>query len=200
MDELATLEPVRQAVVLLPLAIVLITSAYTDYRDRKVYNKVTYPAFFIGLICNTIALGVDGLLDGLTAAALTFVLGLLLLAIRVIGAGDIKLLIVVGAFLGMQGLGEVTFYSVLVGAVGGMIAALFNGYLWEMLQRIGRFLRGVYRMILYRDRIMMEKMEHDDRSWIPFAIAILFGGLFTWTDAVYAWPDLWTIFANAWKV
>lgn len=200
MDELAQLEPVRQAVVLLPLAIVLLTSAYTDYRDRKVYNKVTYPAFFVGLICHTIALGLDGLLAGFIAAAVTFVLGLLLLAVRVIGAGDIKLLIVVGAFLGGQGLGEVTFYSVIVGAVGGLIAAAFNGYLVEMFQRLGRFLRGIYRMLLYRDKIMMEKMERDERSWIPFAIAILFGGILTWTDAVYGWPELWAIFARAWQI
>lgn len=199
MDELAKLEPIRQAVVLLPLAVVLITCAYTDYRDRKVYNKITYPSLFIGLACNGIALGLDGLLGGLGAAAFTLVFGLLLLAIRVIGAGDIKLLVVVGAFLGFQGLAEVTFYSVLVGAVGGLIAATFNGYLLDMLKRMGRFLRGVFRTILYRSGVMLEKMERDERSWIPFAIAILFGGVFTWTDAMYGWPELWAPFVRAWQ-
>ena len=199
MDELAKLEPIRQAVVLLPLAVVLITCAYTDYRDRKVYTKITYPALFIGLACNGIALGLDGLLGGLGAAAFTLVFGLLLLAIRVIGAGDIKLLVVVGAFLGFQGLAEVTFYSVLVGAVGGLIAATFNGYLLDMLKRMGRFLRGVFRTILYRSGVMLEKMERDERSWIPFAIAILFGGVFTWTDAMYGWPELWAPFVRAWQ-
>lgn len=199
MDELAKLEPVRQAVVLLPLAVVLITSAYTDYKHRKVYNKVTYPALFIGLACNAIALGLDGLLSGLAAAAIAFVLGLFLLAMRVIGGGDIKLLIVVGAFLGTQGLAEVTFYSVIAGAVGGLVAAAFNGYLLDMAKRVGRFLRGIYRTLLYRSGVMAEKLERDERSWIPFAIAILFGGLFTWTDAAYQWPGLWELFARAWS-
>ena len=92
---------------------------------------------------------------------------------------------VVGAFLGPQGLGEVTFYSVLVGGAGGLVMAAFNGYLVDMLKRLGRFLRGIYRFIIYRTMAVTEKMERDERSWIPFAIAILFGGLFTWTDAIY---------------
>lgn len=200
MDELAKLEPLRQAVVLLPLAIVLLASAFTDYRDRKVYNNVTYPAFFIGLICHAIALGLDGFLDGLGAAALAFVLGLFMLAVRVIGGGDIKLLIVVGAFLGLQGLAEVSFYSVIVGAIGGLIVALFNGYLIDMMKRLWRFLRGLVRTFVYRSSVMAEKLEKDERSWIPFAIAIFFGGLFTWTDAVYQWPALWDIFARIWSL
>ncbi len=199
MEELAQLEPVRQAVVLVPLAVVLLVSAYTDYRERKVFNKITYPAFFVGLACHGIALGLDGLLSGLGAAALTLVIGLALLATRVIGAGDIKLLIVVGAFLGFLGLAQVTFYSVLAGAVGGLVVAAINGYLWDMLKRLGRFLRGIYRTIAYQSSVMTEKMERDERSWIPFAIAILFGGIFAWTDAVYRWPGLWGYFARVWS-
>lgn len=200
MDELAKLDFARQAVVLLPLSALLLLSAYTDYRTRKIYNKYTYPAFFVGLICHAIVFGLDGLLSGLLAAVVMLVIGLAMLFFNVIGAGDIKLLIVVGAFLGGQGLAEVAFYSVLAGGVGGLIVALFNGYLWDMLKRMGRFFRGLYRMLLYRSEVMREPLERDERSWIPFAIAILAGSIFTWTDAVYGWPDLWSIFANAWSI
>lgn len=200
MDELVTQEPIRQALVLIPLAAVLITCAYTDYKERKVFNKVTYPAFFLGLAVHGIALGWAGLLDGFLAALIAFGIGLVLLFTRMIGGGDIKLLIVVGAFLGKAGLAEVTFYSVLAGAVGGLIAALFNGYLWEMFKRLGRFFRGIYRSLAYRSGAMAEKLERDERSWIPFAIAIMVGGVLTYTDAVYRWPGLWEIFVNAWRI
>ena len=199
-EELAKLEPARQAVVLLPLAIVLVTCAITDFRDRKVYNKVTYPAFFIGLAVHGIAFGGAGLLDGFLAALIAFCIGLVLLVTGLVGGGDIKLLVVVGAFLGPAGLAEVTFYSVLAGAVGGLVAALFNGYLVEMFVRLGRWLRGVYRALVYRTGVMYEKLERDERSWIPFAIAILVGGILTWTDAAYAWPGLYEIFLAAWRV
>lgn len=200
MEELAKLEPVRQAVVLVPLAILLITCAYTDFKDRKVYNKVTYPSFFIGLAVNAIAFGWAGLLDGFLAALIAFGIGLVLLITGMVGGGDIKLLIVVGAFLGKLGLAEVTFYSVIAGAVGGLVAALFNGYLLEMLKRMGRWFRGLYRAAIYRTGVMYEKLERDERSWIPFAIAILVGGILTWTDAVYDWPGLFDIFVAAWRV
>lgn len=200
MDELAELEPVRQAVVLLPLAVVLLTCAWTDFKSRKVYNNVTYPSFFIGLGTHAIALGWAGLLDGFLAALIAFGLGLLLLMTRMIGGGDIKLLIVVGAFLGIQGLGEVTFYSVLAGGVGGLIAAAINGYLWEMFKRIGRWFKSLIKAAAYREKLMAEKLEKDERSWIPFAIAILVGAVLAWTDAVYRWPGLWKIFAEAWQI
>ena len=185
--------------VLLPLTVVLVTCAWTDYKDRKVYNKVTYPSLFIGLAVNGIALGWAGLLDGFLAALIAFGLGILLLMTRMIGGGDIKLLIVVGAFLGKQGLAEVTFYSVLAGGVGGLIAAAINGYLWEMLKRVGRWLRSLFRAAAYREKAMAEKLEKDERSWIPFAIAILAGGALTWSDALYDWPGLFEIFVRAWQ-
>lgn len=198
MDELVQLEPARQAVVLLPLAVVLITCAWTDFRDRKVYNKVTYPAFFVGLLTHTIAFGLTGVVDAFLAALIAFGIGLVLLITRLVGGGDIKLLIVVGAFLGKAGLAEVTFYSVIAGGIGGLIAATLNGYLWEMLERVGRWFRGLYRAVVYRSKHMAEELERDERSWIPFAIAILAGGIVTWTDATYGWPGLWEIFVKAW--
>lgn len=199
MDELARLDPVRQALVLLPLAALLVVCAYTDWRERKVFNKVTYPSFFVGLAVHAIALGWGGLLDGFLAAAIAFGIGLVLLVTGLVGGGDIKLLIVVGAFLGTGGLAEVTFYSVLAGAVGGLVAALFNGYLLEMLRRMGRWFRGLYRSAVYRTGVLYEKLERDERSWIPFAIAILVGGVLTWTDAFFDWPGLYEMFLLAWR-
>lgn len=194
MDELAKLDFARQAVILVPLSVLLVVSAYTDYRTRKIYNKYTYPALLVGLVCHTIVFGLDGLLAGLLAAVVMLVIGLGLLMFNLIGAGDIKLLIVVGAFLGGQGLAEVVFYSILAGAVGGLINATLNGYLIQMLRNMGRFFRSVYRMVVYRSSTMWEPFEKDERSWIPFAIAILGGGILTWTDAMYGQPELWTLF------
>ncbi len=199
MEELVQVDPIRQSVVLLPLAALLIVSAITDWRDRKVYNKITYPAFFVGLLTHLVALGWDGLLDGFLAALIAFAIGIVMLATGMIGGGDIKLLIVVGAFVGMGGLAQVTFYSVLAGAVGGFVAAIFNGYAVDMFKRIGRWFRGIYRTLLYRSGDMYEKLERDERSWIPFAIAILVGGALAWTDAKYDWPGLFDIFLGAWR-
>ena len=198
MQELVELTPARQAVVLLPLGIVLLTCAYTDFKERKVFNKVTYPSLFIGLAVHTIVLGVDGLLAGLLAVAVAFVLGLFLLALGVIGGGDIKLLIVVGAFLGLGGLTQTAFYSVFTGAIGGLVASVFNGYLPQMVRNIATYIRNAFRVLLYRDRNLWVTLERDERGWIPFAIAIFFGGVLAWSDATYDWPGLYAMVLSVW--
>lgn len=198
MEQLVALAPARQAVVLLPLGIVLLTCAYTDFKQRKVFNKVTYPSVFIGLAVHTIALGVDGLLTGLLAVAVAFVLGLFLLALGALGGGDIKLLIVVGAFLGLEGLTQTAFYSVFTGAIGGLVASAFNGYLPQMFRNLATYIRNALRVLFYRDRNMWVTLERDERGWIPFAIAILFGGALAWSDAVYHWPGLYRMVLSVW--
>jgi len=199
MDELVQLELWRQLVVFVPLGIMLLVSAWTDFRHRKVYNKVTYPAFFVGVVAHGIAFGWAGLGWGLLAAVVMLVIGLFMLPFGWIGGGDVKLLTAAAAFLGLKGLAQLSFYSVLVGAAGGLLIALLNGYLWDMLARMFRYIRGWLRFLVYRTKEVREPLERDERSFIPFAISVFLGGVIAWVDAVYGWPGLWDIFARAFQ-
>ena len=67
MSELLKLELWRQLIVLAPLGLALLIAAATDLRERKVYNWLTYPLFFVCLITHTIAMGWAGLGSGLLA-------------------------------------------------------------------------------------------------------------------------------------
>jgi prepilin peptidase CpaA len=167
----------KQLVVLLPLGAVLLAAAWTDFKSRKVYNKLTYPAIVVGIVAHSLAFGFDGLKAALYGASLTLVLGLLILPFGWMKAGDIKLLIAVAAFLGLAGVGEVFFYAVLFGGVFGIVRSLFNGYLVEVFRRVGRLILGYFRAFVYQTPHLAAKLEFDERSWIPFAIAIFFGGL-----------------------
>lgn len=191
MDELTKLEPWAQWLVLIPLAGVMLYSAWTDWKSRKVYNKVTYPAIVVGLVLHGIVQGVPGLGDGAVGLGLAFVIGLAMMPFGWIGGGDIKLLMAVGSTLGVQALGEITFYSIWVGAVLGLVMAVANGYLWEMLRRMGRYLRGWYRVLVYKQAMLKETLEKDERNKVPYAIAILGGAILTYTDAVHKWPGFW---------
>jgi prepilin peptidase CpaA len=191
MDKLFEVELWRQLVVLIPLGLLLVVSAITDLRERKVYNKVTYPAFFVGLITHTVALGLHGLLDGLLAAVLTFVLGLMIMITGWIKGGDIKLFIAVGAFLGLQGLGEVIFYSIFAGGIVGIVTSLLNGYLAEMLKKMWGFIKGLVLTLLYKTKNLAQPMEVDERSKMPFAVAILMGGVCVLTDEIYGLPGFY---------
>ena len=198
MEEIVALPSWRQAVVLAPLGLLLLACAWTDLRERKIYNALTYPAFAVGLVAHGIALGWDGLWSGLLAAAVMLVVALVLLPFRWIGAGDLKLLIVVAAFVGGPGLLRIVFYAALAGAVIGLVAAVFNGYLWEMLRRIGRYIRGWSRALNYGSTDLAEPLERDPRSAIPFAVAALAGALLAYTDVALGWPRWFGILTSVW--
>ncbi|MEZ4458747.1 MAG: A24 family peptidase [bacterium] len=191
MDELVTLEPWAQWLILVPLSGLLLYSAWTDWKVRKVYNKVTYPAMVVGLALHLIVQGLPGLGDGAIGFVLAFVIGLVMMPFGWIGGGDVKLLMAVGAALGVQALGEITFYSVWIGAILGLVMAIANGYLIEMLKKMGRYIRGWYRLIIYKQAVLKESLEKDERNKVPYAIAILGGAILTYTDAVYQWPQFW---------
>ncbi len=176
-----------QYLLLLPLGIVLLVAAITDWRNRKIYNWLTYPAFVIGLIVHTVAFGFSGLLAGaLTGFGVVFV-GLLILPFGWLGGGDIKLLAVIGATLGPLALYEIFAYSIFVGFVMAICLSLVNGYLWTLIKKLGRFLRSLFLTISAQTNLT-EKLETDERGYLPFAIPIFVGAIFATTDVYFQWP------------
>ena len=197
MHEILALEAWKQAILFIPVAVVLIYSAITDWKERKVYNKVTYPLAVVGIIAHTIALGWDGTLDGLMAFGAAFVIGLILLPFGWLGGGDTKLLMGIGATLGLHALIVSVFYSIWIGAILGVGMAAVNGYLWEMIQRMGRYLRGWYRVFIYKQGFLKEPIEKDERNKVPFAVAILGGVACTYTEFALGWPGFWSWYVSS---
>lgn len=187
-----------QLVLFVPLGAFLLTAAIWDgvtsvkneNKKGRIPNKLSYSSVLIGLACHTVVGGLDGLLSGLIAVSIVFGVGIFLAALGWLGGGDVKLLMGVGAFLGLQGLGEISFYAVFAGSALGVLMALFNGYLKDMVVRMFRFLRGLWRMALYQTSMVREDLEVDDRSHIPFAIPILAGAILAYTEALNGWPGL----------
>ncbi|MOA29880.1 hypothetical protein D3C78_1509230 [compost metagenome] len=84
-------------------------------------------------------------------------------------AGDVKLMAVVGSFLGVTGALWAGAYSLIVGSVLGILYLLYKGH-------FGRFVMRYWAMAATRSRISAE--EHDAaRHRFPYAIAIAAGTL-----------------------
>lgn len=101
------------------VTVTLIVAAVIDGKKLKVPNYITFPMIVSGWVFNTAVLGWEGL--GMSLLGTVVGLGLLLPAYAIggMGAGDVKLLAGVGAWVG----GSVTFYAFCVSAiVGGVIA------------------------------------------------------------------------------
>jgi len=158
------------------LAFVLIVATVTDLRSGKVYNWLTYPSMAVGLALAGIfgALGEPGLLGGLAASALAMLVGLIGLGIIAgaggIGWGDVKLLGAVGAL-------GASWQIVLSTLVYALLVALAIALAMMIRHRLVRrtFSRLLGALLMRSAKVKAELPEDSPR--IPFALALLIGGL-----------------------
>ncbi|HEX4744032.1 MAG TPA: prepilin peptidase [Candidatus Limnocylindria bacterium] len=141
----------------------LVTVMVTDFRSHRIPNVVTYPTIVLGLILSALAgLGAvfqTGFLDHLAAVVLGFALLYPFYAAGGLKAGDVKLLMAVGALRGTQFLLVSTFYGVMLGGLVALVVIV--------LRRFARPAPG-------EEPNTMRKVL---KTWIPYGVALGAGGL-----------------------
>ena len=161
------------------LLVILAVAAVTDVRDGKVYNWLTYPAVLLGLILHTVVPAPAGLGLGTSALGILVAAGPLFAAYLAggIGAGDVKLMGVVGAFLGPWPGLYVLLYSCLVGGVMAVSMLIYREGIPGLLLRLvpGRATQGSPS-----DSARPGAESHAEAAEaaplrIPFALAMLLG-------------------------
>ena len=97
---------------------ILILAAWVDGKELKVPNWITFPMVLSGLVYSAV-IG-----DGISAGLLGMCCGLLCLlplySVGGMGAGDVKLMAGIGAWVGW----EITFYSFCVSVIVGALMAV----------------------------------------------------------------------------
>ncbi|QDU14891.1 Type IV leader peptidase family protein [Gimesia maris] len=102
------------------VSIVLIYAAYIDGKELRVPNWITYPMVLSGLIYMTWTGGPAGLGWGLLGMVVGLATLLPLYSVGGMGAGDVKLMAGIGAWLGVK----ITFYAFCVTTVVGAVMAV----------------------------------------------------------------------------
>ena len=154
----------------------LVLAAGTDVRTGRIPNKLTGA----GLVAAFLLLAPSGpaaLWGGAAGAALVFAISFPLFVVKAMGGGDVKLLVMAGAFLGT---GRVLPALLITGVAGGVLA----------LAEAGR--RGVLLPVLFRSRQLAGHWATLGRSGervtlaspgavtIPYGVAIAVGGVAAW--------------------
>lgn len=103
------------------LAAALIVATITDIRSQRIYNWLTFPLIVSGLAAHTLHAGVDGLLLGAGGFALGLAVMLVPYFLGMMGAGDVKLMAGVGAWLGAQAAFTAFLFTCLAGGVYAVI-------------------------------------------------------------------------------
>jgi prepilin peptidase CpaA len=106
------------------VCVILIVAAYIDGKEFRVPNWLTFPMVLSGLIFNVVIAGWLGLGHGLLGMTVGLLCLLPLYAVGGMGAGDVKLMAGVGAWLGWETTLFAFCISTFVGAIMGIAMVL----------------------------------------------------------------------------
>jgi prepilin peptidase CpaA len=176
--------PIPTIVVLLAVGV----AAITDVWKFKVHNLLTIPLLLSGLVYHGIAGGWEGFMGSVLSSLCGFAILIAFYVLGGMGAGDVKLLAALGAWLGVP----LTVYLFLVSALAAGVYALAliliygrPGETWRNLQIVCYRLTSFFRYLGSEDRVEAEvKDPCRRRRVIPFAAMM---GLGLLTLLVWHW-------------
>lgn len=125
------------------LVLVLAIAVYTDWRWHRIYNWLTFPALGLGLLLSLVMGGASGLLASLEGAGVALAIFLLLYVFAQMGAGDLKLMVAVGAWLGFPLILTTVFDVAIAGGLIALLFALRYGALTKVLRNLYYYMLAV---------------------------------------------------------
>jgi prepilin peptidase CpaA len=144
-----------------------------DVRTRRIPNALTFSAALVGLLFHVAMSGSTGA----QFAAGGWVVGLLLLlpyfALGGMGAGDVKLVAALGAWLGPTQTFWLAIYAGIAGGAIGLMVAIAHGYLRTALSNI--FTMFFYWRVVGLKSVPGLTLESSTSPRVAYAIPILVG-------------------------
>lgn len=158
------------------LTIILVTAALIkDIRTFKIKNKLVFSFMIIGGLLSFVFYGIDGLKSSLVGISVPIASLFILFALRMLGAGDIKLFSAIGALMGWKFIIHTMAYSFLAGGIIsiGVIISRKNG-----LKRIKHLFNYLKACLLSLSLLSYSDFEsHSEGDKFSFAYSIFAGTL-----------------------
>jgi prepilin peptidase CpaA len=188
---------------LLPLALLLglmAAAVWHDVRARRIPNALVLPGALAGLALQGVLpagaglyatpFGALGVLPGVAGMALGLAMLLPMYMLGTMGAGDVKLLSMAGAFLGPQQVLGAGLLALLAGGVLGLAVAMQRGDLARVWSNLRTMLLSTVLRRIGGGRVSVDAPP-TPTGQLPYAIAIAAGTALQLLLAdVPAWRDL----------
>jgi prepilin peptidase CpaA len=156
------------------LIILLIICVITDVQKRKIYNSVLLPFLLVGVVIHGVMGGFIGLSFAIAGAGVGFGILFIPYLLGGMGAGDVKLLAVIGALKGMSFVLMAALYMALAGGMMALVIILFQKGLKKRLFYVVSILHGL------RHGIKVSLMSDSEalKTTYPYGIAIAAGAIY----------------------
>lgn len=155
--------------LIVPLFALLGAAVYSDIRSHRIPNLYLLLGAIVAAAGQVWLSGVDGLIAWAAGLSLGLLCFLPLYAFGGMAAGDVKLMAVVGGYLGVAGAFWAVVFSLLAGTLLGLGILLCKKQLFRSLQR--------YWAIASLRAYIDPPVDDAARLRFPYAMAILLGSL-----------------------
>lgn len=163
----------------------LVAAAVIDVRRQRIPNWLTLSGLGFGLLYSAFVpfWGNHGFLWSLAGAGIGFGALFPMWLLRLTGAGDVKLMAMVGALLGVQAAPMALLGSLIAGGAFSILFALRNGHLRVMLANVMRMMHlgGIAVAVGLPVRIAASGWLSVGK--LPFAVPVAVGTITTVTAA-----------------
>lgn len=129
---------------IIAICLLLLLSVYCDIRSYKIKNVITLPFILAGLLTGLFIEGANGLSHSVLGILLPLAILLPLYILRMLGAGDIKLLCAIGAITGPGTILYVIAYSFISGGIIGLVVMLVRKNLGLRIQYLITYLKSCF--------------------------------------------------------
>ena len=156
--------------MILQMTLLLFTAAaaWRDFCSYQIPNRLILAGFLNGCILQLFLNGWSGIASGLAGAGMMLLLCGILFGLSMIGAGDVKLLMVIAVYTGLEKSFKIGLLSLILGAVLSLFKMLQYGILQERMAYFAWYVRNIHqnKATPYVD---MTHLQSASRYVIPFA-------------------------------
>lgn len=155
------------------LLLLLSVAAWQDFQRYHIANQLVFFGAVVGILLNVLLPAGLGISDALLGWSVGLLLLLPFYLLRLMAAGDVKLLAMVGAFLGPQAMVNVILYVFLAGGVLAVAIAWHRGILKNLFYFI------CHKFLLFApDWLRLDPASQKvtkDANKMPYGVAIAAG-------------------------
>ena len=157
----------------------LILAVITDLSSRKIPNSLVLFGLIVSLLLQCFVAQGAGGLNWLAGVAVAFACFIPLYLLRGMAAGDVKLMMAVGGFLGYPLIITAVAYSYLAGGAMAICYILIKGRFRQLTQNlyslvIDQFIKTTSGVDVYDGQVIKQSVGQ-----LPFALAIAIGTFVT---------------------